>query len=53
MPAWAIAFIVVACILFFVIIVGLIARSRSQQLDESEVEKEVARNKAVETKQSY
>ena len=48
MPAWAIAFIVVACILFFVIIVGLIARSRSQQLDESEVEKEVARNKAGE-----
>ena len=30
----------------FAIVVGLIARSRSQQLGESEAEKEVARNKA-------
>lgn len=46
MPAWAIAFIVIGCLAVFAIVVGLIARSRSQQLGESEAEKEVARNKA-------
>ena len=46
MPAWAIAFIVIGCLAVIAIVVGLIARSRSQQLGESEAEKEVARNKA-------